>query len=271
MRHVPGALGTPRLHADPRPRDEAPLADGGGGGWAIRRVDGVGNAAWRRVHPAIVGGTIVVISNKPPSINLDASLKTVTEIERVIRGFPDVSTVVSQTGSAATPTDPMGVQSTDTYVILKPQGQWKTASTQQGIRDAIEKKVKAAIPGADFEFSQPIQMRMDDLLQGVRTPVSLTFYGEDLSTLTALADKAEALIKKIKGAGDVRPQRLGGLPALTIRIDRAHLARYGINAQDALAVVSAIGGYPVGMVAGELHRGGACVWRRPGERRTGRG
>jgi cobalt-zinc-cadmium resistance protein CzcA len=200
--------------------------------------------------PQLSEGTIVVTSNKPPSINLDASLRTVTEIERVIRGFPDVATVVSQTGSAATPTDPMGVQSTDTYVILKPQGQWKTASTQQGIRDAIEKKVKAAIPGTDFEFSQPIQMRMDDLLQGVRTPVSLTFYGEDLSTLTDLADKAEALIKKIKGAGDVRAQRLSGLPALTIRIDRARLARYGINAQDALAVVSAIGGHPAGMVYG---------------------
>ena len=200
--------------------------------------------------PQLSEGAIVVTSNKLPSINLDASLQTVTEIERVIRSFPDVQTVVSQTGSAATPTDPMGVESTDTYVILKPQGQWTTASTQQGIRDAIEKKVKAAIPGPDFEFSQPIEMRMDDLLQGVRTPVSLTFYGQDLATLTKLAGQAQDVIGKIKGAGDVQAQPLGGLPALTIRIDRARLARFGINAQDALTVVAAIGGNQVGMVYG---------------------
>ena len=86
------------------------------------------------VIPQLSEGAIVVTSNKLPSINLDASLRTVTEIERVIRSFPDVQTVVSQTGSAATPADPMGVESTDSYVILKPQSRWTTASTQQGIR-----------------------------------------------------------------------------------------------------------------------------------------
>ncbi len=201
--------------------------------------------------PQLSEGAIVVTSNKLLSINLDASLRTVTAIETVLRGFPDVQTVVSQTGSAATPTDPMGVQSTDTYVILKPQGQWKTAGTEAGIRAAMETAVKAAIPGVDFEFSQPIQMRMDDLLQGVRSDVALTIYGPDLARLGALSDQAVQVIKGVKGAGDVRSQKESGLPDLTIEVDRVRLARFGLNASDVLAVVAAIGGRTVGAVYGQ--------------------
>ncbi len=200
--------------------------------------------------PQLAEGTIVVTSNKLPSISLDASLRTVTAIERVIRSFPDVATVVSQTGSAATPTDPMGVQSTDSYVILKPPGQWTTAPRQTGISAAIEKRLKAAIPGVAFELSQPIQMRMDDLLQGVRSDVALTFYGEDLDQLRQLGEQAVSLIAPIHGATDVRAEQQGGLPALTIRIDRERLARTGATAADALAIVEAIGGHQAGMVYG---------------------
>lgn len=201
--------------------------------------------------PTLSEGAIVVTSNKLPSINLDASLRTVTEIEKVLLSFPDVQTVVSQTGSAAVPTDPMGVQSTDSYAILKPPEQWKTAATQQGIQAAIEDKVKAEIPGVAFEFSQPIRMRMDDLLQGVRSPVALDIYGEDLSQLRSLADKAVSSLRSIKGAADVRAEGQGQLPALTISIDRGRLARLGLSAADALAVVQAIGGHTAGTVYGQ--------------------
>ncbi len=200
--------------------------------------------------PQLSEGAIVVTSNKPPSINLDASLRIVTEIEKVLRGFPDVQTVVSQTGSAAVPTDPMGVQSTDTYVILKPQAEWTTAKTQAGIASAMEEKVKAAVPGVSLELSQPIQMRMDDLLQGVRSDVALAIYGEDLDTLGRLADQAVQVVKGVQGAADVRSEQEGTLPAVTIRLDRARLARLGLNASDALATVEAVGGRPVGLVYG---------------------
>lgn len=200
--------------------------------------------------PQLSEGAIVVTSTQPASINLDASLRTATEIEKVLRAFPDVQTVVSQTGSAAVPTDPMGVQSTDTYVILKPQAEWKTAKTQAGISSAMEEKVKAAVPGVSLELSQPIQMRMDDLLQGVRSDVALTIYGEDLHTLGRLADQSVQVVKGIKGAADVRSEQEGTLPAMTIRLDRARLARLGLNASDALAVVEAVGGRQVGLVYG---------------------
>jgi cobalt-zinc-cadmium resistance protein CzcA len=200
--------------------------------------------------PQLSEGAIVVTSNKLPSINLAASLRMVTAIEKVLRSFPDVQAVVSQTGSAAVPTDPMMVASTDTYVILKPPRQWTTAPTQQGIRAAMAARVKAAIPGAEFEFSQPIQMRMDDLLQGVRSDIGLTIYGQDLTTLRKLADQAVAIVKRVRGAGDVRAEQQAGLPALTIDIDRSRLARYGISAADALATVEAVGGHEAGIVYG---------------------
>ncbi|MGI4946625.1 MAG: efflux RND transporter permease subunit, partial [Janthinobacterium lividum] len=200
--------------------------------------------------PQLSEGTIVMTSTKPASINLDASLRVVTEIEKVLRSFPDVDHVVSQTGSAAVPTDPMGVQSTDTYVVLKPQSQWTTAKTQAGISSAMEEKVKAAVPGISLELSQPIQMRMDDLLQGVRSDVALTIYGEDLDTLGKLADQAVQVVKGVQGAADVRSEQEGSLPAMTIRLDRARLARLGLNASDALAVVEAVGGRQVGLVYG---------------------
>ena len=200
--------------------------------------------------PELSEGAIVVTSTKAASISLEASLRTVKEIERVLLRFPDVQTVVSQTGSAAVPTDPMTVQSTDSYVILKPQKDWKTASTQQEIADKMEDAVKAAVPGVSFELSQPIRMRMDDLLEGVRSDVALSIYGEDLAQLRTLANQAVNIVHGVRGASDVRAEQQGGLPAMTVQIDRARLARYGISASDALAVVSAIGGHQVGMVYG---------------------
>ncbi len=218
--------------------------------------------------PQLSEGAIVVTSTKLPSINLDASIRTVTEIEKVLRAFPDVETVVTQTGSAATPTDPMGVQSSDSYVILKPPGQWKTAHTQAGILAAMEKKVKAAVPGVSFEMSQPIQMRMDDLLQGVRSDVALSIYGEDLDTLGKLANQSVQVVQPIKGAADVRAEQENGLPAMTIKVDRQRVARYGINASDVLAVVEAVGGRVVGTVYGTDNTQTPIVVRLPPDART---
>ena len=213
--------------------------------------------------PTLQEGAIVVTSTKLPSINLDASIRTVTEIEKAIRSFPDVQTVVSQTGSAAVPTDPMGVQSTDSYVILKPAGQWTTAHTQSALQAAIQKKVEAAVPGVAFEFSQPIEMRMNDLLQGVRSAVALDIYGPDLGTLRSLADQAVQVIQGIKGAADVHAEQEGGLPDLTVQVNRERLARYGINASDVLAVVEAIGGRTVGTVYGQNDTETPIVVRLP--------
>ena len=218
--------------------------------------------------PRLQEGAIVVTSNKLPSINLDASLQTATEIEKAIMTVPEVKTVVSQTGSAAVPTDPMEVKSTDSYVILKPPDTWKSGATQQTILAEIRKKVEAAIPGVQFQYSQPIEMRMDDLLQGVRTEVALAISGPDLHQLETLAGQAVQAIQATKGAGDVRAERVGGLPALTVRVDREKIARYGLDATQVLAVVEAIGGKVVGTVYGKDETQTPIVVRLPPEDRT---
>ena len=218
--------------------------------------------------PQLDEGSIVVTSEKLPGINLDASLRTVGQIERVLRGFPDVSRVVSLTGSAEIPTDPMGVESTDSFVSLKPQGEWTTAKTQDGLVAAFEAKLKEAVPGVAYSFSQPIQMRMEDLLQGVRGDVALTIYGDDLATLRGLADQAAQTVSGVQGAADVKPEAQGGMPALTVQVDRARIARYGLNAADVLAVVEAVGGRTAGTVYGADGQQADIVVRLPADERS---
>ncbi len=203
--------------------------------------------------PRLQEGAIVVTSNKLPSINLAASLNIVREIERTLLTVPQVATVVSQTGSAAVPTDPMEVQSTDSYAILKPPSQWH-GSTQSQILAEIKRKVKQAAPGVQFQFSQPIEMRMDDLLEGVRSSVVLAIYGPDLATLSRLAKQAVRILGGVRGASGVRAEQEGGLPDLTIEVNRAALARYGVPAINVMDLVESIGGRTLSTVYGPQQR-----------------
>ncbi len=218
--------------------------------------------------PQLSEGSIVITSEKLPGISLDASLRIAGRIEAVLRGFPEVTRVVSLTGSAEIPTDPMGVESTDSFVSLKPQAEWKTASNQDGLVAAYEAKLKEQVPGVAFTFSQPIQMRMDDLLQGVRGDVAITIYGDDLATLRGLADQVVQAVGGVQGAADVKAEQQGGLPALTVQVDRAKVARYGLNAADVLAVVETVGGRTVGTVYGDDDSQTQIVVRLPTADRT---
>lgn len=123
--------------------------------------------------PQLAEGSVVVTSEKLPGINLDASLRVVTQIEKVLRSFPEVTHVVSLTGSAEVPTDPMGVESSDSFVSLKPKSEWHGVSTQQALVAQFEDKLKQDVPGVALTFSQPIQMREEDLLEGVRSDIAI--------------------------------------------------------------------------------------------------
>ncbi len=201
--------------------------------------------------PKLAEGSIVVTSEKLPGINLDASLHKVHEIETVLKTFPEVQRVVSLTGSAEIPTDPMGVESTDSFITLTDPSTWKTGGTQDDLVAAFEKKLKEQVPGVAFTFSQPIQMRMEDLLQGSRGDVAISLYGDDLKVLAGKADEIARVVGQVKGAADVKPEAQAGMPALTIAIDREKAARYGVNASDILDVVESIGGRTAGMVYGD--------------------
>ncbi|TGD97444.1 efflux RND transporter permease subunit [Methylobacterium nonmethylotrophicum] len=198
--------------------------------------------------PKLSEGSIVVTSEKLPGINLDASLQTMRRIEAVLKSFPEVKRVVSLTGSAEIPTDPMGVESTDSFVTLSDPATWTTATTQDGLVAAFGERLRQEVPGVAYAFSQPIQMRMDDLLEGVRGDVAISLYGDDLGVLKDKADAIVRAVSAVPGAADVKAESQAGMPALSITIDRAAAARYGVSASDVLDVVEAIGGRPAGSV-----------------------
>jgi heavy metal efflux system protein len=198
--------------------------------------------------PKLSEGSVVVTSEKLPGINLDASLKAVHRIETVLTSFPEVKRVVSLTGSAEIPTDPMGVESTDSFITLTDPATWTTADTQDGLVAAFDRRLKEEVPGVAYSFSQPIQMRMDDLLEGVRGDVAISLYGDDLAVLKEKADAIVRAVSGVAGAADVKAEAQAGMPALSIQVDRAAAARYGINVSDILDTVEAIGGRPAGLV-----------------------
>ena len=201
--------------------------------------------------PKLSEGSIVITSEKLPGIALDASLATVTRIEQVLKSFPEVKRIVSLTGSAEIPTDPMGVESTDSFITLANPSIWTTADSQEGLVAAFDKRLREEVPGVAYSFSQPIQMRMDDLLEGVRGDVAISLYGDDLKVLKDTADSIVRAVSGIQGAADVKAEAQAGMPALAIQVERAKAARYGINVSDVLDVVESIGGRTAGMVYGD--------------------
>lgn len=201
--------------------------------------------------PQLAEGSIVVTSEKLPGINLDASLRTVHRIEQTLKSFPEVKKIVSLTGSAEIPTDPMGVESTDSFITLTDPSTWKTASSQDGLVAAFDKRLQEEVPGVAYSFSQPIQMRMEDLLQGVRGDVAIKLYGDDLKVLADKANEIVKVVSGVQGAADVKAEAQAGMPTLTIAVDRARAARYGVNVSDVLDVVKSIGGRSSGVVYGD--------------------
>ena len=201
--------------------------------------------------PKLSEGSVVVTSEKLPGINLGASLKAVNRIEQVLKSFPEVKRVVSLTGSAEIPTDPMGVESTDSFVTLADPATWTTADTRDGLVAAFERRLREEVPGVAYSFSQPIQMRMDDLLEGVRGDVAISLYGDDLKVLKEKADDIVRVVSGVAGAADVKAEAQAGMPALSIRVDRAAAARYGVSVGEVLDVVEGIGGRTVGTVYGD--------------------
>jgi len=198
--------------------------------------------------PRLDEGAIALQAWRLPSVSLEESVRQTGELERVLKQFPEVTTIVSKTGRAEIATDPMGVEISDVFVMLKPPSQWKTAETREGLIEAIDASLKKHLPGTTFSYSQPIELRVSELIAGVRSDVALKIFGDDLSTLKRTADKAVAVLSKVPGAADVKAEQTAGLPVLRVQIDRRAIARYGINAGDILDVVSTLGGRGLGVV-----------------------
>ncbi|MGH9531847.1 MAG: efflux RND transporter permease subunit [Terriglobales bacterium] len=198
--------------------------------------------------PRLDEGALALQAWRLPSVALTESVQSTSLIEKVLKQFPEVVTVVSRTGRAEIATDPMGLETSDIYVILKPHDEWKTASTREDLIAAFDAALKKNVPGNIFSYSQPIELRMQELIAGVRSDIAITIYGDDLEMLRQKADEVARVVSQVKGAADVKAEQTGGLPYLRIEIQRDQIARYGINARDVLDAVEAIGGREVGQV-----------------------
>ena len=198
--------------------------------------------------PRLDEGAIAVQAWRLPSVALTESVKSTTMIEKTLRTFPEVVTVVSRTGVAEIPTDPMGVETSDIYVILKDHSEWTTARTREGLIDKFNEALEEQVPGNVFSYSQPIELRVQELIAGVRSDVAITVFGEDLDQLRRVGTEIVGVVNQIPGAADVKLEQTAGLPYLRMRIRRDEIARYGINASQVLDAVRTMGGRPVGEV-----------------------
>ena len=198
--------------------------------------------------PRLDEGAIAMQLWRLPSISLEQSNEISTVAERVLKEqFPEIETVISRTGRAEIATDPMGVEISDVYLMLAPRETWRFKS-KEALIEAIDKAMQENVTGAIFSYSQPIELRVSELISGVRSDIAVHIYGDDLAVLKEKADEVARVLQKVPGAADVKAEQTIGLPMLRIRIDRQAIARYGINAADVLDVVETIGGKELGVV-----------------------
>lgn len=198
--------------------------------------------------PRLDEGAIALHILRLPSVSLEESIAGGTRVEKVLKEFPEVETVVTKTGRAEIATDPMGVELSDVIVMLKPPDTWTTAHSKEALVQKMSERLTASLPGLGFAFSQPIEMRMAELISGTRSDVAVTIYGDDLATLERLSLDVQRVMKELQGASDVRGEQLTGLPTLDVTIDRAAASRYGVSVRDALDAIEALGGRSVGEV-----------------------
>jgi cobalt-zinc-cadmium resistance protein CzcA len=199
--------------------------------------------------PRLSEGSIVINTVRLAEVSLGESIRYGTGIEKLLlERFPDeVRRVWSRTGTAEVATDPMGVELTDVFVTLTPRSEWKRARSQDELALAMNAEL-AGLPGMRMAFLQPIEMRVNEMIAGVRSDVGVKLFGDDLDVLKAKAREIEARLRGIRGAADVTVEQVTGGPVLEVTVDRAAISRYGIAARQALDVVEAVGTRVVGEV-----------------------
>jgi cobalt-zinc-cadmium resistance protein CzcA len=186
--------------------------------------------------------------------DLSESIRYNTEMERVILAeFPDeVENVWSRVGTAEVATDPMGVELTDTFITLRPREKWKNARTQAEFTTLLDKTLRD-MPGQRLAYSQPIEMRMNEIVSGVRSDLGVKLFGDDFDVLVKKAHEIETVLKSIDGAADVSTEQITGQPMLQVKVNQNQIARYGVSVQSVLDLIESIGSKPLGeIVEGQI-------------------
>jgi cobalt-zinc-cadmium resistance protein CzcA len=198
--------------------------------------------------PRLEEGDLLVEALRLPSATLEGSIEMSTQIEKILLQYPEVRTVFSKTGRPEIANDVMGVHQTDVWVLLKPAQAWPTHKTRDELIEQMSHDLKSNVPGVAFGFTQPIEMRVDELVAGVKADVAVLLYGDDMEVLGAKGKEIESVLRSIPGAADVNADYQANLSTLTIKVNPRALAQYGIDAQTVLDVVSSLGGHQVGQI-----------------------
>jgi cobalt-zinc-cadmium resistance protein CzcA len=187
--------------------------------------------------PTLEEGDLAMQMTIQPGSSLKESVLTSTKAEKIIlENFPEVKHVVSKIGTAEVPTDPMAIEDADIMIILKEKKEWTSASTREELADLMKEKLDVVV-GASFEFTQPIQLRFNELMTGAKTDIAVKIFGENTDVLKELADQAAVLIQPVPGAADIKVEMTQGLSQLMIQFDRKRIAQYGLNIEDLNTIV----------------------------------
>ena len=199
--------------------------------------------------PSLDEGDIAMHAMRIPGTSLSQSVQMQEALEKALLEFPEVREVAAKIGTPELATDPMPPNVADVFILLKPRSQWPNPELPKAdLVGSIEKRV-AQIPGNNYEFTQPIQMRFNELISGVRSDLGVKIFGDDLDTLLSVANKVQSVVQSVPGAADVKTEQVSGLPMLTVKPNRVALARYGISLAELQEVVEiAVGGKEAGLI-----------------------
>jgi cobalt-zinc-cadmium resistance protein CzcA len=221
----------------------------------------------REFMPTLDEQNLNLSSVRIPSTSIDQSVAIDLPLERAVLSLPEVKTVYSKAGTASLAADPMPPNASDNYIILKPKSEWPDGvTTKEQVIERIREKT-APMVGNNYDVTQPIEMRFNELIGGVRSDVAVKIYGENLDDLTATGQRIAAVLRKTPGATDVRVPLTSGFPTFDIVFDRAAIARYGLTVKEVADTVSAaMAGRPAGQIF-DGDRRYDIVIRLPGNQR----
>ncbi|HEY1215946.1 MAG TPA: CusA/CzcA family heavy metal efflux RND transporter [Bryobacteraceae bacterium] len=188
--------------------------------------------------PQLEEGSILVETRKLPGISLTESVEISKTIEQKLRAFPEIRDVVIKIGRPDFATEAMGINEGDTYLLLKPMTEWHRFTTKEELVEAIDKEL-ATVPGLAYNFNQPMQMRVEETVSGVKAALAIKIFGDDFDQLDRFSAQVLQAVQKVRGAADAQIQLTSGVPDLRIHVDRGALARYGLNVSDVQQAVEA--------------------------------
>ena len=203
----------------------------------------------REFMPTLDEGNLAMQALRVPSASLEQSLTMQLELEKAITSEPEVETIFSRTGTAEAAIDPMPTNISDSVIVLKPRSEWPDGSLG---KDELISRLETVVGnqiGNAYEFSQPIELRFNELISGVRTDLAVMVFGDDFDTMQKAADQVALKLRAVEGAADVRVEQVSGLPTLTVRVDHAAAAQYGLTAADVSeALATGVGGASTGKI-----------------------